>query len=298
LSDDTYQKAKAEGYEEAVSDFLSGSSVESIRARLALKPDRDETGFKKVWKWLGENLTSVTGLVVAISGLLFSYFQYQINTDKNELDLKVSKAEIINKLSTSITNEDIKIRTLAISTLIGTNLFKAEDIVNLADIDVLINLSGKINDVFLQKKVSVLLAEKAETLKDTDAVKSLELAQKAVSFYPVNAQAKYRLARFSQAAEHFDVAITQLNQAREDLKDAKNVLANTDLEISINERLGEIYNRLYGIYGSQEDRNKAVGYFQEAKKSLDRLRDKNQDDLTRMADLEVCIKSLDGCKFK
>jgi tetratricopeptide (TPR) repeat protein len=210
-------------------DISSGRSLESIRAEMALieRLIPKKINLLKFWNWdiwkaLGNSLTTVVAITVAISGIFFSYFQYKQNNVKTVSDEKVSRADIINKLAPSLTSENAQIRTLAFKTLLNLDQLTSEELYRLVDNNVLVILASETDNKEVRKNASAWLAEQAGYQREVfskasdkgdneGAAKALkdaeQNAEKAVSFDPENVNAAYQLARASQELGKNDKAI-------------------------------------------------------------------------------------------
>ena len=191
-------------YEEALKEIAGGTSWEAIVAKSALG-DKSRNPLKRGFDWVGKNLAAFTGVIVAISGIVFWIVQYNANElqnkadleqrkveqeenqSKNKRELKLNRVEALNNLIPSMTGDNPTARKYALAALFalysspnegfwGKEEYSEDEKLELKiladnfrdedDIETLAILAQKADDEELKKKAAREFAIRAKKKRD------------------------------------------------------------------------------------------------------------------------------------
>lgn len=224
-------------------------------------------------------------------------------TTLKDSELTIAKVEKVEKLIALLSSHKPGEKKFAVFAIMSMGIgdfdkFVLSSLTDSEDKDTLDALLEKIQnreDLKGQlKALSRFYSEQAE-LAYENGKDAYELAEFALRIYPKNAQANYRVARKLQTDRRGSTdPVDEYNKALANLKDGENAYAKPDLEISVNERLGQYY------YFDKDDSYDEEGKkrFQIAYNLLNAYQDKDENDVERLKILEGCIKSKEDCDFK
>ena len=307
------------------SELATGISATEILSDYILTSGRGRSLIQRVSYWFSKNsqaiLTFLATITVAAVGFLISWNQLsqktvELSLKDTELKLLEKRADgeriqqereielakikelgiLVPKLASSNVSERRYAAFAAVSLRVGgfASLIMSSFSNDPSDIATLemIREQGKDDESLKKdfKRISKYLAEKAEELKDTNEGQSLEYADKAFSFHSINSLARYRRAKVLYSQGKPAWAIITLVAALSDVNNSDDATPSASLAISINERLGQLYDE-------NGNRENAVEFFAKARDLLSTWREKDAKDYERLKIIEGCVQSKETCKL-
>jgi len=191
-------------YRIALEAIAYGRPLEVLIAESAL--EKKKPNFLVRWlKGVGKNLATITGLVVAASGIVFGMFQYWESQEQRKAsafqqtrELKVKKVEALNDLIPSLTAESPDTRRYATAVLLS--LYAG------ADADELRMLDDNLSQVANAETLEVL-----GVLRNNGAYK-----KRAAELFATRAEHERREMQEADNKKDHDKARTYLNASRAD----------------------------------------------------------------------------------
>ena len=317
-------------YVEILNDISGGKTIEEIRAKHILKDSEPVNIFWKLWKKAGDNLSTITSIVVALSAIIFGLTQCSQKSSELEItrtrkdtelniankqletttlqkntEIELTKVKALGDLVDKLSSKDPaqkKYATFAAMNL-GIGDFEKMVVTSISDsdtdafnnIETLELLLEKIKTddlkLIVQKKLSKIYTKKAEDSSTSSPNNSESYANTAIKNFP-NAIAQYRLGEFERV-KNPDNALDLFKIALKDLENGQSDFVldlRPDIKISIYERMGQT--------ADSADNTQAREYYKSALDLLDPSVFKDSKDNERRKILEGCIKPKAECKFK